>query len=264
MTAAVRTILDAVRLVSSRLCYDSLGKPAARTDDGGATMPARSIRLRVLLEQRHWQNHRTFCAEYEKAARSIDSRLKGTAPSRAQLHRWLSGELQCLPYGDHCRVLERMFSEWSARQLFESVSVDEVSEVTVAPAEKQARTPNDVESSLTESLLASIPHNFSTDVLSGFWITCYEYDSTCHADISQITPEVGRRVTIKNYPPEPRVEGRVSSFRNKIEAELVNRHLVGYWKNVNDAFYFGAIHLAILPGETVMEGYYTCFLLRRT
>jgi len=84
------------------------------------------VRLRVLLEQRHWRNHRTFCIEYEKAAVSIDPRLKGTAPSRAQLHRWLSGELQQLPYSDHCRVLERMFPEWSVKQLFEAVSEDEL------------------------------------------------------------------------------------------------------------------------------------------
>lgn len=82
-------------------------------------MPTQSIRLRVLLQQRHWQNHRTFCMEYEKAARSIDPRLAGTAPSRAQLHRWLSGELKGLPYGDHCRILEKMLPGWSAAQLFE-------------------------------------------------------------------------------------------------------------------------------------------------
>jgi hypothetical protein len=85
-----------------------------------------AVRLRVLLEQRHWRNHRTFCVEYEKAALSVDPRLRGTAPSRAQLYRWLSGELSGLPYGDHCRVLEKMFPEWSAKQLFESVSADEV------------------------------------------------------------------------------------------------------------------------------------------
>lgn len=90
-------------------------------------MPARqTVRLRVVLEQRHWRNHRTFCAEYEKAALSVDPRLSGTAPSRAQLHRWLSGELNGLPYGDHCRVLEKMFPEWSARQLFESVTANDI------------------------------------------------------------------------------------------------------------------------------------------
>src|SRR5262249_30357426 len=47
--------------------------------------------------------------------------LVGTAPSRAQFHRWLSGELKGLPYGDHCRILEKMFPGWSADQLFEVV-----------------------------------------------------------------------------------------------------------------------------------------------
>lgn len=271
-------------------------------------MAARRVRLKFLLEERHWRNHRTFCAEYEKAAISIDPRLRGTAPSRAQLHRWLSGELQGLPYGDHCQVLERMFPKWSAGQLFESVSVDEAPEAVVASVEEQARTVGGGESRLVasgsefaivfepqagdsytdigvrstqrplgfgdssslgadrakiladDSLLVSIPPSFSTDVLSGFWVTSYEYDSTCHAEISQLIPKFDRRMTIKNYPPAPRVEGRVSSFRNEVQVELVNRHLVGNWKNINDAYYFGSIHLAILPGETVMEGYYTCFL----
>lgn len=97
-------------------------------------MPVQPVRLRVLLEQRHWQNHRTFCAEYEKAARSVDPRLRNTAPSRAQLHRWLSGDLRGLPYGDHCRILEKMFPGWSAAQLFETVSPGQaVSPIPTSP-----------------------------------------------------------------------------------------------------------------------------------
>lgn len=64
-------------------------------------------------------------------------------------------------------------------------------------------------------------------------------------------------MTARNYPPEPRTQDRVASFRNEIEAQLVNRHLIGHWKNISDTRYFGSIHLAVLPGETVMEGYYT-------
>lgn len=48
-------------------------------------------------------------------------------------------------------------------------------------------------------------------------------------------------------------------FRNEIEAQLVNRHLIGHWKNISDTRYFGSVHLAVLPGETVMDGYYTGF-----
>jgi hypothetical protein len=95
-------------------------------------MTGHCVRLRLLLRQRHWQSHRTFCAEYNKAAKSIDPRLVGIAPSRAQLHRWLSGELKGLPYGDHCRILENMFPGWSARQLFEAIPEDDDESATFA------------------------------------------------------------------------------------------------------------------------------------
>lgn len=82
-------------------------------------MPAQPIRLKFLLRERHWQVYRVFCAEYDKAAKTLDTDLMGTWPSRAQLHRWLSGELKSLPYPSHCRVLEGMFPGWTAQQLFE-------------------------------------------------------------------------------------------------------------------------------------------------
>jgi hypothetical protein len=84
------------------------------------------LRLRMLLREKHWQTHRTFRAEYDKAAKSIDPKLVGTGPSRAQLHRWLSGELKGLPYPDHCRVLEKMLPGWTAQQLFEVVRTEEL------------------------------------------------------------------------------------------------------------------------------------------
>ncbi|GAA4718840.1 hypothetical protein [Phytohabitans rumicis] len=77
-----------------------------------------SILLKSLLQERHWQTYRTFCVEYDKAARKIDPHLVGTWPSRAQLHRWLSGSLKGLPYPDHCRILETMLPGHSAQQLF--------------------------------------------------------------------------------------------------------------------------------------------------
>lgn len=66
-------------------------------------------------------------------------------------------------------------------------------------------------------------------------------------------------MTGENYPPDPRAQGQASSFRNEIEAELANRHLIGHWKNISDTRYFGSVHLAVLPGETVMDGYHTGF-----
>jgi hypothetical protein len=81
-------------------------------------MPQAPILLKVLLRHNHWQPYTTFCAQYDKAARQIDSDLAGTFPSRAQLHRWLTGSVRSLPYPGHCRVLEEMFPGWTAEQLF--------------------------------------------------------------------------------------------------------------------------------------------------
>ena len=81
-------------------------------------MTSAPILLKDLLRERHWQTYRTFCAEYDKHARKIDPSLVGTWPSRAQLHRWLSGNLKGLPYPDHCRILEAMFPGHTAQDLF--------------------------------------------------------------------------------------------------------------------------------------------------
>lgn len=81
-------------------------------------MPAEPILLKALLRSRHLQSHRTFCREYDRAAREVDPSLVGRHPSRAQFFRWQSGELLGLPYPDHCRVLEAMFPEHSAAELF--------------------------------------------------------------------------------------------------------------------------------------------------
>ena len=80
-------------------------------------MSERPILLELLLRERHWQNYGTFCAEYDKAAARIDADLAGSVPSRAQLHRWLTGSIRSLPYPDHCRVLEEMLPGWTAEQL---------------------------------------------------------------------------------------------------------------------------------------------------
>lgn len=81
-------------------------------------MSGPAVLLKQLLSQRHWQHYPTFCSEYDKAARSIDKRLVGTWPSRAQLHRWLSGSLKRLPYPEHCRVLEQTLPGYTAQELF--------------------------------------------------------------------------------------------------------------------------------------------------
>jgi hypothetical protein len=88
-------------------------------------MLRQQVRLKQLMQRNHWQTYRTFCKEYDRAAKAVDGHLIGSWPSRAQLHRWMSGELKSLPYSDHCRVLEAMFPGWNAEQLFELLDVAE-------------------------------------------------------------------------------------------------------------------------------------------
>jgi hypothetical protein len=73
--------------------------------------------LAVLLERKGLNRYGSFCAAYEKAARSLDGK-PAAPPSRAQFHRWLTGDVRSLPYTDHCRVLEHILAGFTASQLF--------------------------------------------------------------------------------------------------------------------------------------------------
>src|ERR1035441_2115035 len=97
---------------------------ARQTRPGGTAVNSSPVRLKVLLQQRHWQSHATFCAEYGKAASVIDPGLAGSYPTRAQLHRWLSETVHGLPFPHPCRVLEAMFPDWTIEQLFQPVDSD--------------------------------------------------------------------------------------------------------------------------------------------
>lgn len=109
--------------------------------------------------------------------------------------------------------------------------------------------------------LDPVPLGFAPDALAGDWVTVYQFSHGGrphhHADIAHVTASGGGLLRAVNHPPEPRTEGRSRAFRNEITARLAGRHLVGTWRNTSDARYFGSVHLAILPGETVMEGWYT-------
>lgn len=111
-------------------------------------MTEQSILLKSLLRQRHCQTYAAFCREYDKAARKVAPDLKYTRPSRAQLHRWLNGELKNLPYADHCRVLEAMFPGYTAEALFSPPSGTSMPGTdTTPPAQRQP----------TEALPAVVP-----------------------------------------------------------------------------------------------------------
>jgi hypothetical protein len=109
-------------------------------------------------------------------------------------------------------------------------------------------------------LLDSVPSAFPAGALSGPWVTAYQFPHAgvphYHADVAHVTAAGDRLVRAVNHPPEPRTQGRASPFRNEIEACLFGRHLIGTWRNRSDTRYFGSLELAVLPGETVMDGIY--------
>ncbi len=110
-----------------------------------------------------------------------------------------------------------------------------------------------------EDLLASIPSAFRAERLDGLWATSYEFRSSsgtgCHADIARISHVSARRVAARNLTAS--TEGH-NPFLNEVAAELVDRHLIGHWKNVSDTRYFGTVHLAVQTEENVMVGHCTC------
>jgi hypothetical protein len=100
---------------------------------------AEPVVLKRLLAERHWSSHSIFCRQYDKAARSVDPKLVGSHPSRAQLHRWQNGELDGLPRPHNCQVLEAMFPGVLVSEMFE-------------PLAAAAQQPPDVGSLVAEAL----------------------------------------------------------------------------------------------------------------
>lgn len=113
----------------------------------------------------------------------------------------------------------------------------------------------------TLSLLDPVPPGFPLAAIAGPWVTAYQFAhdgaANYHADIAHVAAVGEWQVHAVNHPPEPRTQGRASPFRNEIEARLFGRHLIGTWRNTSDTRYYGTLQLAVLPGETVMDGHYT-------
>lgn len=139
--------------------------------------------------------------------------------------------------GYHCLVLEQMVSGWTAKQLFAS------------GGNRRARAAG-------AGLLASITPAVDPAHLAGLWCTGFIFEGAHHVDLTTITVTDGQ-VTARNSPPAPRTAGQTIGFHNDIECKLAGRHLMGQWRNTCDSYYFGSIHLAVMPGEAVMDGYYT-------
>lgn len=197
-----------------------------------------TIALKALLQQRRLHEYSEFVAEYSRHAKELDLPRQPTPPTKAQYYRWVGGQIQQLPRAIIALVLEHIFPGWSARQLH---------------LEKQD------ELSANSGLLSSIAPAVDPAVLNGLWVTTFVFDGQHHVGLSTITV-TDSGVTARNYPPEPRTEGHASGYANDIDAQVIGRHLIGQWRNINDRYYYGSIHLAVLPGETLLDGYYTSIL----
>ncbi|GBE67801.1 hypothetical protein MFM001_42630 [Mycobacterium sp. MFM001] len=201
-----------------------------------------AIALKALLQQRHLHAYPAFVAEYQRRAKELDLPRRPAPPTKAQYYRWVGGQIHHLPRGDHCQVLEKMFPGWTARQLF-------------APCPDNDQAPP-----AGAGLLASVAPSVAPAILEGLWVTGFIFDANQrHIDLSAITV-TDNGLTARNYPPEPRAENHSSGFRNDIEAGVFGRHVIGHWRNINDSYFYGCIHLAVLPGETVLDGYCTAFV----
>ncbi|MEV6890784.1 DUF5919 domain-containing protein [Kribbella sp. NPDC051137] len=102
--------------------------------------------LKALLRERHLQEHRAFCREYDKVARVVDREQVSGYPSKATFYRWLSGSLTGLPHPGHCRILEHMFPGWKAEALFLPWPDEPPTDPTAASVPAAAPAPQPVSS----------------------------------------------------------------------------------------------------------------------
>src|SRR4051794_12288727 len=102
-------------MISSAAVSDPGVNVRASAHRGGGSMP-RTL-LGRLLTERGLHSHAEFVREYRKAAQALGDRGAGPGPSRAQLHRWVSGRIAGLPQPHHRHVLAAMFPGYGVRQL---------------------------------------------------------------------------------------------------------------------------------------------------
>lgn len=201
-----------------------------------AVLPA----IKALLQQRHIHEYALFAAEYRRIARELELPRTVQPPGKSTYYHWLSGRMRGLPQGYHCIVVEHMFPGWTIKDLF-------------------ACTPVRQHEGAESALLSAIPSPLNLDHLTGMWATAFVFDDIHHVDLTTIQ-KAKDAVTARNSPPAPQTEGHAVGFHNDLSLTLAGRHLIGTWRNSSDSYYYGAVHLAVLPSETVLDGYYTSVL----
>lgn len=196
--------------------------------------------IKALLQEHHMHEYSVFAVEYRRIARELGLPLNAQPPGKSTYYYWISGQMSGLPKGYHCVVLEQMFPGWTVKDLF-----------ACAPIRQHGGGE--------AGLLSSIPSSLNLDHLAGLWATAFVFEEMRHVDLTTVTV-AKNSVTAMNSPPPPRTEGNAVGFHNDLSLSLAGRHLIGTWRNSSDSYYYGGIHLAVQPSETVMDGYYTSVL----
>lgn len=117
-------------------------------------METHEVALKVLIKQRYL-TYESFCREWDRAAPSVDDRLIGHHPGRAQYYRWLRGELiNGRPYPDACRMLEAIFPGWSVDRLFSPYTGSNHEPLSESPATIDSDERRDTDSTIAPGVSA--------------------------------------------------------------------------------------------------------------
>jgi hypothetical protein len=160
-------------------------------------METHEVALKVLIKQRYL-TYESFCREWDRVAPSVDDRLTGRYPGRAQYYRWLRGELaNGRPYPDACRVLEAMFPGWPVDRLFSpytgsdretlsesptAIDADQGSGpgIIITPRASPIRTATDLESGEDADIMLMLAEADRSDIGPGTIESLYTiFDKLC-------------------------------------------------------------------------------------
>jgi transcriptional regulator with XRE-family HTH domain len=194
-------------LLSDSMLSEIAGESARQAGDtagpGQAAESEPPTLLRALIAQRHWQNFRTFEAQFRRAARELADRegepglAKLTVSSR-QWERWYAGGVKTEPYPDACRVLEHLFGypvqrllapaagalgdDWRADQQSGNEPENETSWLGSGPEAEEDMERRLLLQSLAALGIAISPATHALEAIRGSFGTAFGHDDRIHLD----------------------------------------------------------------------------------
>ena len=216
----------------------------------------RPLLLKVLLQEKHWQEYGLFCRAYNKAAAQLDreagvtdhGRLAGGHPTRSQYFRWISGSVGTLPYPRHRLVLEKMFPGYKVEQLFSPVNPEE-EQATAAPID-DAPSAIIVPAGIHLAPFSNATRS-ETGNLSGWFDSSWLGLGDSKREISQEDAEIVREMVrtfrrLDNRFGGGRVRPMVNGFLTSEIAPILHSSIIR-WES-KDEFYGAVAELQQLAG----------------